>query len=480
MRTGLVLLALAAGTLPGQTVINGDRRILGKWDASVATATIPFSVGAVADLPASCVEGQMYFATDGTAGQNLYGCAANTWRPMGYRQGTTAAMPASCAAGELYFATDEAPGANLYACASANTWARIGGTGAVSSVFGRTGAVTAQTGDYTKAQVGLGNVDNTPDAAKPISTATQSALNGKMPAVAGSGVLKLSSGAPGLVNGSAGDCVKVDGSSGACGSGGGTAAYSCPAAGEASISCAHNLGTTTPQVWCYDGSGNLLGGAGTATEVTGVTATSANLATITFSAPTTGVCKIGTGAEGPQGPAGLQGPAGPQGPAGTGSGDMLASVYDPAARASQVLSDPGANGIVKRTSSGATAVAATADFPGALRVRTCEITVGDPAGPTLVDGNDSPVLCGNKTGAPLTITAVECYADAGSPTVMPALTGGSSTSILSGPLTCGAGSFAGGTLNGAPTQANGESIDANIVAAGGTAKYIVIRITRTL
>ena len=31
----------------------------------------------------------------------------------------------------------------------------------------------------TKAQVGLGNVDNTSDANKPISTATQTALNGK-------------------------------------------------------------------------------------------------------------------------------------------------------------------------------------------------------------------------------------------------------------------------------------------------------------
>lgn len=47
----------------------------------------------------------------------------------------------------------------------------------VSSVFGRTGAVTAQSGDYTKAQVGLSNVDNTSDANKPVSTATQTALN---------------------------------------------------------------------------------------------------------------------------------------------------------------------------------------------------------------------------------------------------------------------------------------------------------------
>jgi len=36
-----------------------------------------------------------------------------------------------------------------------------GAINTVSSVFGRTGAITAQSGDYTKAQVGLGNVENT-------------------------------------------------------------------------------------------------------------------------------------------------------------------------------------------------------------------------------------------------------------------------------------------------------------------------------
>lgn len=44
----------------------------------------------------------------------------------------------------------------------------------VSSVSGRTGAVT-----LTKTDVGLANVDNTADASKPISTATQTALDGK-------------------------------------------------------------------------------------------------------------------------------------------------------------------------------------------------------------------------------------------------------------------------------------------------------------
>lgn len=59
----------------------------------------------------------------------------------------------------------------------------------VTSVNGKTGAVTV-----TKADVGLGNVDNTSDANKPISMATQSALDGKENAfskgslVAGTGV----------------------------------------------------------------------------------------------------------------------------------------------------------------------------------------------------------------------------------------------------------------------------------------------------
>ena len=46
--------------------------------------------------------------------------------------------------------------------------------GAVLSVAGKTGAVTLAKGD-----VGLGNVDNTSDADKPISSAVQTALNGK-------------------------------------------------------------------------------------------------------------------------------------------------------------------------------------------------------------------------------------------------------------------------------------------------------------
>lgn len=54
---------------------------------------------------------------------------------------------------------------DLYALVN-HTHSGGGGGGSVDSVFGRTGDVTAQNGDYTKGQVGLGNVDNTADSAK--------------------------------------------------------------------------------------------------------------------------------------------------------------------------------------------------------------------------------------------------------------------------------------------------------------------------
>lgn len=55
----------------------------------------------------------------------------------------------------------------------------------VKSVAGKTGTVT-----LAKNDVGLGNVDNTSDANKPISTATQAALDGKQVSITVSGILK--------------------------------------------------------------------------------------------------------------------------------------------------------------------------------------------------------------------------------------------------------------------------------------------------
>jgi len=71
---------------------------------------------------------------------------------------------------------------NQYLKTSGNgtlSWSNVaGGSGAVSSVAGRTGDVV-----LTKTDVSLGNVDNTSDSAKPLSNATITALAGKEPAI---------------------------------------------------------------------------------------------------------------------------------------------------------------------------------------------------------------------------------------------------------------------------------------------------------
>ena len=54
-----------------------------------------------------------------------------------------------------------------------------GGGGAVTSVNGKVGIVQLDKGD-----IGLGVVDNTSDADKPVSTATQTALDDKAPLTA--------------------------------------------------------------------------------------------------------------------------------------------------------------------------------------------------------------------------------------------------------------------------------------------------------
>jgi hypothetical protein len=80
-----------------------------------------------------------------------------------------AAFPATGEAGKLYVAADT----GLAYRWTGTVYVEVSAA-PVQSVAGKTGAVT-----LAKSDVGLGNVDNTADADKPISTATQSALDGK-------------------------------------------------------------------------------------------------------------------------------------------------------------------------------------------------------------------------------------------------------------------------------------------------------------
>lgn len=75
------------------------------------------------------------------------------------------------AVGDRLLAIVDSPSAATYV----GNWLKLDYTDQVLSVNGQTGAV-----NITAANIGLGNVDNTPDANKPISTATQSALDAKI------------------------------------------------------------------------------------------------------------------------------------------------------------------------------------------------------------------------------------------------------------------------------------------------------------
>jgi len=154
-------------------------------------STVPVQVGTMAAIPVACTAGQLYFASDGVPGRQLQSCsAANTWTAEAYAQG--ASLPATCSVGQTFFNTGAPVGQNLYLCSGANSWAEL--TGPIGSVFGRTGAITAQSGDYTYAQIA-----NTPSALPPNGTASGD-LSGSYPdpvvsqvngaAIPASGVLK--------------------------------------------------------------------------------------------------------------------------------------------------------------------------------------------------------------------------------------------------------------------------------------------------
>jgi hypothetical protein len=126
--------------------------------------TSPVQVGTISGIPAICSIGQLFFASDGVTGRKLQTCtAANTWAPAGYDQG--AVTPGTCSTGQIYFNTSASVGRNLYFCTATNIWTQM--QGGVSSVFSRSGAVTAQAGDYSYAQI-----SNTPVALPPNGAAS--------------------------------------------------------------------------------------------------------------------------------------------------------------------------------------------------------------------------------------------------------------------------------------------------------------------
>lgn len=127
-------------------------------DGTVPSAQLPSYVddvleyAAVVDFPATGEAGKIYVAT---GSGKIHRWSGSTYIEISPSPGSTDSVTEGST--NLYYT-------NVRAAAAAP----------VQSVAGRTGAVTLAKGD-----VGLGSVDNTADSAKPVSTATQTALDGK-------------------------------------------------------------------------------------------------------------------------------------------------------------------------------------------------------------------------------------------------------------------------------------------------------------
>jgi hypothetical protein len=141
---------MASGVAP----LGADGKVASTYLPSYVDDVLEFS--SLSGFPATGESGKIYVATD--TGK-IYRWGGTSYIEISPSPGSTDSVPEGST--NLYFTT-----------------ARAASAAPVQSVNGKSGAVA-----LTKADVGLGNVDNTSDANKPISTATQSALNGKQNAL---------------------------------------------------------------------------------------------------------------------------------------------------------------------------------------------------------------------------------------------------------------------------------------------------------
>jgi hypothetical protein len=133
--------------------------------------------------------------------------------------------------------------------------------------------------------------------------------------------------------------------------------------------------------------------------------------------------------------------------------------------------------------------------PDKYKLKTFVIPFGSMASdaPPLVADDDLPSGITNDYRRPFKVLAVACYANTGTLTMTPILTGGTGTSIVTGACTCGVGTYAatGCTVNGTPTinpyNADGFtcastpcSADANLTSVDGVAKYGLLKIVGIL
>jgi hypothetical protein len=324
-RSLLIAITLFAGIVntPGQTLV--DLRTQTKnVDFSSALSTKPFRAGA--SLPLTCNVGEAFLNLGALPGQNLYICTvANTWTVQ-----APAALPSLSGNAGKVLSNDgtnlqwRGLGGDLSGTPDAAVvkqiqgrpvnplaplqgqllrWDGVGNewspsTETVSSIFGRTGSVVAQAGDYTFPQIG-GTLSLAQGGTGATSAAGALASIGAAPVVhthvltdlvgitgkqGTTGTFQMFGG--GTVN--TNDCARFDANGNLISAGmpcGPTPNYGQSFTSATSVTLTHNLNSSDLLVQCYDTSQTAIG-------FNSFTASTANSATVTFVNPQSGRCVV--------------------------------------------------------------------------------------------------------------------------------------------------------------------------------------------
>ena len=162
------MLALGIESLLGQTTINGSRVMMGAWNASGATHTLPSKTGPTALLPSTCTPGEEYFATDAAAGQNKYYCATtNTWtQESAFLRTSTFANLGAAVNGSILYCSNcvqtspcAAGGTGAIATALNAAWSCGVGSGGATYTFRDDLTNTSNTVDFNPFDTGLFLID---------------------------------------------------------------------------------------------------------------------------------------------------------------------------------------------------------------------------------------------------------------------------------------------------------------------------------
>lgn len=373
-----ILFVTFAALCGAQTIVNGGRNYKGTLTASGSVSTVDFSgagstapakAGTLASIPTACTQGQMYFATDVAAGQNLYFCtvtgAPGAWTQMS-GAGTTAmtagtgAPSGVCTPPVVYIDTTNQ---NLWFCSATNSWkqptASTSGLATLAGTNTWTGFSDFSGGQWRPPESTVANLPSAAGNAGKVFMVTDAASAGSC-STGGGSVRELC-----RTNGSSYECV---GGCGGSGGSGGAAAYISPllAGPDTTRTIAggtHKFATTALLVAVYDNASprNAISAGWSVNPSTyDVTLAFASPQSNYYVAINGGVGATGaTGATGPAGSTGSIGPAGATGPTGaTGTTGPTGATgaTGPAGPA------PSGTGIVKVVSGSAGLAVAGTDF----------------------------------------------------------------------------------------------------------------------